>query len=88
MTMAFSSFRGEKRRYDNVIWQTVDSLFPFKCDICKRTFEQGGVRLLASSLIVQSHRATACHCEDCHNGIDHFRVKVPKLTDRRTSLDD
>jgi nitrate/TMAO reductase-like tetraheme cytochrome c subunit len=87
MGIAFGSFRGDKKRYDNVIWQQADSLFPFKCDICKRTFEMGGQRMLASSLLVQSHNATACHCIDCHNGVDHFYVKQPKLSDRRTSLD-
>jgi hypothetical protein len=88
MGKAFSSFRGmDNSTASNVIWQQSDSLFPFRCDICKRTFEQGGLRFLASSLMVHSHRATACHCPDCHAGINPFKTKAPVLAERRTSLD-
>lgn len=87
MSKAFSSFRKTPHMKVNAIWQTVDTLFPYKCDICRRTFDQGGVRFIASSLVHLTHQAVACQCPDCHAGIDPFKRKTPILTERRTSLD-
>jgi rubredoxin len=87
MGLAFSDFRGSSPVQTNIIWQFQDSLFPFKCDVCRRDFDKGGPRYIGSSLTNHSHRASACQCPDCRAGKNPFKVKAPKLTDRRTSLD-
>lgn len=84
MVRAFDKFKGNPIKA-NVIWQECDSLFPFQCDQCKRELQ--GKRFLASSLVNHSHNAVACLCPDCKEGKDVHRVKQPKLSERRTSLD-
>lgn len=70
-----------------LIWQEHDSLIPFKCNQCRREFPEGGKRYLASSIKKHSHHSVLTRCEDCHNGIDPRRRKVPVLAERRTELD-
>lgn len=85
---AFSNFRMSRTGKTDVIWQAVDTLFPFECTTCRRFFANGGKRFVASSLALQSHQTTvACQCEDCKNGVNPFRIKTPVLSERRTTLD-
>lgn len=84
MPRFFEKFRGNALK-QNLIWQECDTLFPFKCDQCKRELQ--GKRFLASSLVNHSHQAVACLCPDCREGKDVNRVKQPKLSERRKTLD-
>lgn len=89
MTIPFSTFRGADKNpvKSKLVWQEIDTLFPFVCDICHRTFEQGGKRWIASSIAFMSHAPRGCECPECHAGIDPFKRPEPKLAERRKTLD-
>lgn len=86
---AFQNFRGLAKNNINIIWQPYDSLFPYQCSQCQRLFEKGGKRWLGSSMAMhkRNHHADAVLCDDCHGGLDPNRKPIPKLAERRTSLD-
>lgn len=82
----FENFKPSAIR-ENVIWQEHESIFPYQCSQCRRTFEKGGKRYLGSSLTRQGHNSAVTLCPDCKEGKDVFKRKQPKLAERRKSLD-
>lgn len=84
---AFGAFRGLSAIRENIIWQESNTAWPYQCSQCFRTFEHGGLRYLGSSMVNRSHNSVATLCPDCKSGRNPNAKPVPKMADRRTSLD-
>lgn len=84
---AFQKFRTNPQKVPNILWQESDTLWPYECTQCHRTFEKGGLRYLGSSLMSQSYNAKVILCPECHSGGNPNRQRTPKYAERRTSFD-
>lgn len=84
---AFSQFRGLSSIGDKIIWQERPAEWPYRCSQCQRDMPPGGVNYLGNSMVNLSHKTVAVLCPDCKHGRDPHRQPVPKMAERRTSLD-
>lgn len=91
-------FRGSPVQ-EGIVWQPYDDIFPYSCSQCGRDYHperkeidekihiKDSKRWLGSSIRRKSHNAAAVLCDDCKQGVDPNRRKIPRLADRRTELD-
>lgn len=83
---AFSQFCGMSPIGEGIIWQEIDSDWPYTCSQCRRQMG-AGIRYVGNSMKHLSHKPVATICADCKAGVDPNAEPVPKLAERKTELD-